>query len=49
MNLSFDHEIQKMVLSEKSGTENFLISRSKSENQIGSSLIIFRLMNSIML
>ena len=36
MNLSFDHEIQKMVLSESSGSENFLISRSKSENQIGS-------------
>ena len=36
MNLSFDQEIQKMVVSESSGTENFYISRSKSENQIGS-------------
>ena len=35
-NLSFDREIQKMVISESSGSENLLISRSKSENQIGS-------------
>ena len=35
LNLSFDQEIQKMVITESSGSENLLI-RSKSENQIGS-------------
>ena len=35
LNLNFDQEIQKMVITESSGRENLLI-RSKSENQIGS-------------
>ena len=35
-NLSFDQEIQKLVISESLEKENSLIARSKSENQIES-------------
>ena len=36
LNLSFDQEIQKLIISESLGNENSFITRSKSENQIGS-------------